>query len=682
MPKILVMLFVGLFAVQSSLAMDIPLKPDVVTVNRSEMQFINDAVEVTFLPDQDWPGIKVDGPWDFSEFDYLQATVKNTGDAHMRFCWQVNNTGYNGVKNCIVKRFNLNPGEERVITLELFRKVTGDDKVVLKGMHSIPEGLPKSKGIDVSKVVSMIFFTFKSRQEKQALIKDVKVLGKYRDLTQSFTFPFVDTYGQFKHADWPDKIHDDQDITKHIADEKNDLAQYPQPQSFNAFGGWENGPTLDAKGHFYVTKYKNKWTMVDPTGKLFFSLGMNHVNIGGVHSSTVLLERENWFDQLPSPNSPANQEMYFVRYVYSGDYSGRFAPCFSYIIANLKRKWGHDWQDVGTVMAPQRLKSWGFNTIGNWSDTAVYRQEKVPFTLGTAMAGASSDLVGGGSFKVGSIHDPYDPEFKTQLAIRLNQLKSLAQSPWCIGVFVDNELYWDLKHGEMTQAAPKNNHAKLAMLAMLQHAYPSLAQFNTAWGVDYKDWSDWLENRKPVKTDKARMDCRVFDEHVAEKYYQTVRDVFRQELPGKLYLGSRFARVTPTAYRMAVNYCDVVTFNIYQTTLRDFLTPTADDAPLLVGEFHFGARDQGMFGTGLVPVPSQKARAEAFTKYVNSALEHKQFVGCHWFQYYDQPVTGRAFDGENANIGYLNNVDAPYPEMIKASREVAQNMYQQRFGSN
>ena len=30
-----------------------------------------------------------------------------------------------------------------------------------------------------------------------------------------------------------------------------------------------------------------------------------------------------------------------------------------------------------------------------------------------------------------------------------------------------------------------------------------------------------------------------------------------------------------------------------------------------------------------------------------------QLVGCHWFQYVDEPLTGRAYDGENYNIGFV-----------------------------
>ena len=53
-------------------------------------------------------------------------------------------------------------------------------------------------------------------------------------------------------------------------------------------------------------------------------------------------------------------------------------------------------------------------------------------------------------------------------------------------------------------------------------------------------------------------------------------------------------------------------------------------------------------------------------------------IGTHWFQYKDQPTTGRG-DGENYQIGFVDICDTPYPEIVQAAREVAQSMYGYRF---
>ena len=44
----------------------------------------------------------------------------------------------------------------------------------------------------------------------------------------------------------------------------------------------------------------------------------------------------------------------------------------------------------------------------------------------------------------------------------------------------------------------------------------------------------------------------------------------------------------------------------------------------------------------------------------------------------DQPLTGRSFDGENYNIGFVNVTDTPYVEMIEAARVVHAEAYARR----
>jgi len=92
-----------------------------------------------------------------------------------------------------------------------------------------------------------------------------------------------------------------------------------------------------------------------------------------------------------------------------------------------------------------------------------------------------------------------------------------------------------------------------------------------------------------------------------------------------------------------------------------------------------GAMDRGMFHPGLVAAANQKERAETYTRYVRSVVDHPNFVGCHWFQYVDEPTTGRWFDGENYNIGFVTVADSPYPEMVKAARQVNGEMYRRRY---
>jgi agarase len=54
--------------------------------------------------------------------------------------------------------------------------------------------------------------------------------------------------------------------------------------------------------------------------------------------------------------------------------------------------------------------------------------------------------------------------------------------------------------------------------------------------------------------------------------------------------------------------------------------------------------------------------------------------GTHWFQWMDEPPTGRVYDEENYQIGFVDIADTPYPEITRASHDVARELYRQRLG--
>ena len=151
----------------------------------------------------------------------------------------------------------------------------------------------------------------------------------------------------------------------------------------------------------------------------------------------------------------------------------------------------------------------------------------------------------------------------------------------------------------------------------------------------------------------------------------------RDLMPGVLYLGPRLASYNREAVAVAAKHCDVVCFNIYSELPTDRTTDELAaefDFPVVIGEFHFGALDRGMFHTGLRKAKDQNERATKFSEYVRTAITSKWCVGTHWFQYRDQALTGR-FDGENYNIGFVTITDTPYPEMRAAARKLHQDLY-------
>lgn len=282
-----------------------------------------------------------------------------------------------------------------------------------------------------------------------------------------------------------------------------------------------------------------------------------------------------------------------------------------FLTNNLQNKYGTNHANVSAARAHQRLGSWGMNSIGNWAADDVTLHSEA----------RTPYVVPVNYWWKGKNSNPAvfvdDPNFRPAVRKSLEAwaAKGIDSDPYVLGAFVDNEL-----HG-------------------------------------------WNEN-----------------ETVAEVYFKTIREEMDRALPNKLYLGCRFdfhfwPEQGPKApVRVAAKYADVVSFNHYRYTAEQLVPPSGVDAPMIIGEFHFGALDRGLFHTGLRSVADQAQRGAVYELFVRSALANPWLVGAHWFQYSDEAATGRG-DGENYQIGFLDVADTPYTEIVNAARAVGASLY-------
>jgi hypothetical protein len=533
--------------------------------------------------------------------------------------------------------------------------------------------------IDARNVTQLLFFVNRPKESQTFEVDDVRASGSYTAPTAWTSdaapfFPFIDTFGQYKHKDWPGKVHSLAELQQRREAEAKELAAQPGPTAWNKYGGWAGGPQLQATGFFRTEKVNGKWWLVDPDGRLFFSHGIDCVRMMDI---TPIEERAAWFEDFPG-HQPEFQEFMSQGYALKGHYAGRSPQCFAFASANLKRKYGPDWWTAYADTAHRRLRSWGLNTIANWSDAGVFLMRRTPYTDTLSSRGAKQ--IEGSEGYWGKFPDVFDPSFSNGVQRAMQgKRKSSANDPWCIGYFSDNEMSW----GDDTALAlgalksPAEQAAKREFVADLKAKYGEIATLNAAWGTTHDSWDALLASRAAPDRQKARADLLAFSTKTAETYFRTVRDAIKAVAPNQLYLGCRFAWVNDLADLAAGKYCDVISYNLYRRSVANFKNPSSDK-PLLIGEFHFGALDRGLFHTGLVPVENQAARAQAYKQYVLGALRHPQFVGTHWFQWKDEPTTGRVLDEENYQIGFLDIADTPYAEIIAASREVGASLYRTR----
>jgi hypothetical protein len=626
-----------------------------------------------------WPGVVFTAPakyWDLTPYEYMAVDVRNLGTNDVTVCCRVDNDGADGVKNCITSSITLKPNEKGTLTINLQRKVLD---VKLFGMRGYP--YQAGQPIDPSKINQMIIFVGRPTADHLFEVSNIRAGGVYHKpafLSSNTPFmPFIDTFGQFIHEEWPGKVHSVNDLVAHGKAEQAELKHKPGPSDWDKYGGWQNGPSFAATGYFRTVKYSGKWWLVDPDGKLFFSNGVDCVNS---RDYTPIDDRADWFKDFPG-YQPEFAEFMVKAYAIMDYYKGKTPMNFSFALANAKRKYGAGWKLKSAEVAHLRLRSWGMNTIGNWSSSDVFTMRKTPYVAGLYYQDQTKMIEGSEGYW-GKFPDVFDPSFAESLHSRMaEEVGHAAGDPWCLGYFVDNEMAW----GDETSLSigvllsPADQAAKKVFITDLKAKYVTIDQLNQAWGTSYQSWDALLNAREAPDKQKAHDDLTAFYTRIAEQYFRTIKATIKKVAPNQLYLGCRFAWTNPLAIRAAAKYCDVLSFNLYMRSISEAPIPADITGPILIGEFHFGATDRGSFHPGLVPVKGQKERSRSYEDYVHGVLKDPRFIGCHWFQYYDEPTTGRGFDGENYNVGLVDVADTPYPEMVDAIREVGYTMYDYRM---
>lgn len=645
---------------------------------------------------QEESGIRINGNWDLQIYDQMEIELVNYAKNTLRVAVRLENPNMDmkNRKNLFRDYVSISPNKVEKIVLDIPRKrFYPEVEERLFGMHINPYGTPGDRwfperlvDLDPQRVVALSFYQDPGREGSEWGIKHVRVLnnGRYdvpvwMTLSGDKFFPFVDKYGQFKFKNWPGKIYSDNDLRLNKEKEQRELDSYPGPTNWSKYGGWKDGPKLEAKGHFYVAKIKGKWWMVDPEGYLFWSHGI--VRVTPSCGITPLDGRKFYFEGLPIESDPDYGLFYQLHDELLKPYYTKrgIKETYNFSAANIKRKYGDEWEKDFADMCHKRLRSWGLNTIANSSDKYIYSMSKTPYCERFEIKSPSI----AGSANTGwwwDFRDPFHPDFKANVRAQLLERKKEIDDPWCYGFFVDNELNWggDYTLAFWTLKSPAAQPAKRHFMAYLKKKYKKIDELNRAWNSNYENWHEFLLRKEELgkaHSKAAYADCKDFSLIIIDAYFKNIKDVFRKVAPNKLYMGCRFAgRGREDVLRCAAKHCDVISYNIYNKTLDWLKLPEGIDKPVMIGEFHFGALDRGLFHPSLIQVSDQKARGEAYETYVESALRHPNIIGTHWHQFSDQMLTGR-FDGECFQVGFTDICDTPYPETISKVREVGYHLY-------
>ncbi len=664
---------------------------DLETTGRTRIRIDGERLEVsiparTGKDDMRWPGVNLNPQgkkfFDISGSRIVAMDISNLSPDPVEIGFQIDNEGTNNREGCLKTGIALAAGETATLRVRVADSTLAGKGVHVAGMKDPFDGLPGPNNLDPEKIRRLKLFIYQPGKDFRFAVSGIRLEGPRGAAPEALKspetfFPCIDRFGQYKHGEWPNKLSSEADFARIAIRENADLAAHPADRTGRTvYGGWADGPALKATGHFYPARYDGKWYLVDPTGRLFWSFGIDSIYLANV---TALDGREHYFEELPGPDDPEFGRFHGSARSVARHYKGKTVRTYHIYEANLFRKYGKDYRDAFVKQAAERLPSWGINTIGNWSTAEVIRGVKMPYVAQVNADGAPK--IEGDNGYWYKFWDVYSPEFPKALERTFRRNYSFAfDDPRCIGFFIDNELTWGGETGlaRSVLASPAAQPGKVAFRDQLREKYGTVEKLNAAWRSAYPDWEAFLSSTTPPDDKFAGDDLAKFSSELIDRYFRLCREAVKTVAPDKLYLGCRFAGGNPAAIRSAAKYADVLSFNRYHYTVNDL--PEGIDKPILIGEFHFGTIDGGPGSPGLRPVADQKDRARALTRYIESALADPRVVGAHYFKYSDQPTSGRYLDDENMQIGFTDLCDTPYQEMIDAARELNRKLYRLRSG--
>jgi agarase len=430
--------------------------------------------------------------------------------------------------------------------------------------------------------------------------------------------------------------------------------------------GGRRDDRLHPTGFFRTALLDGVWWLVDPDGGRILAKGVNNVRI--------------------DPDRAADTE----RVPYAEACLAKYGSVESWRAA-----------------AAARLKSWGFNSIGAWSDDQVAK-------AGTTLALTPLlDLGQKFAFSFAGPAEPwgdafpdvFDPRFEVFVRQRAADLCGPHRDdPAVVGWFADNELRWgpDWRGRDelltLFLNLPPGRPGRAAAVAFLERRHGDFEEFEAIWRTDLTSFAAVAKSPAPIvqpfprpaiydrdPAHEARLnrlcpdraafvaDCDAFAGEVAERYFAVTAAAVRAAAPNHLVLGCRFhfppqAEVAAAAGR----HHDVVSFNCYVADPVGAIAFYARTGkPGLIGEFSVRGDDAGLPNTrGASPrVATQAERAAVFRAFVTAALGQPTLVGYHWFEHADQPAEGRP-DGENSNYGTVTINDEVYPALTAAMAEI------------
>lgn len=557
------------------------------------------------------------------------------------------------------------PGVRTVICLPL-KHLNGENLFLARYPGVMQTVLRGDAGIDRERIAGFSIATIPSTTSRSVEISGLSLSANEPDFTYEY-HPYVDQLGQLKGRKWHGMTADEEEMADRLHLERKLAAAADfSGNGLGRYGGWK-GLAFQATGYFRTVYDGSNWWFADPDGYALFSTGMDCV---GPASPMRITGMEHLIPELPEREGSYHE---------AWSQGGRE---FSFGIANLITTFGPEWRSAWTELTDYRLRQWGYNTIGNWSDDRFIHGSQLPYVYPMSGFPATEQTI----FR--DFPDVFSAEYERNAGEFAEQLVPLSGDRRMVGYFMRNEPHWafvdSLNLTQLMLGAPVRYASKERFIQWLGDKYGTVEQLNEAWASSFTSYEqlyspqDTPASAHPVREE----DYAQFNRMMIRRYVEIPARLCKQADPNHLNLGMRYAWVGSDDVLEGCEWFDVFSLNCYQFAPdREQIAHISGrlGKPVMIGEYHFGAADGGMLAYGIRAVTTQEERGAAYRYYVEQAAAIPELIGVHYFQWNDQPVLGRS-DGENYGIGVVDVCNQPYEHFVQVVKQAHEQMYKVRTG--
>ncbi|MCR2803282.1 hypothetical protein [Paenibacillus soyae] len=461
----------------------------------------------------------------------------------------------------------------------------------------------------------------------------------------------ADRFGQWMNEDWPGKVTTEAQLRQEYAAEAAALANVSlDPALYDPYGGIKSLGKQAATGYFRLQTINGKWWFITPDGYPFIVKGIDSTSLWEPGYKTPILKPDGTlkkiFEELPDRTVYAPS--------YTRDANGEYV---SFVVANVMKKYGSDYESKWEEITKKRLIQWGFNTFSKWT-----KPRNFTFPYIQSLQDPSNLR------RILWSYDMFDPQSGPIIENALKaQLQNTRYSKWLIGYTYDNEAGWNAEIVKEVLTYSSTSPAKSAFVDFVAQRYNgSLASANQALGTNAASF-DALKN---TRIDIAKVPTAIVSDYIrlaSRTYHSMIRDIMKKYDPNHLFLGTSIVPTWRTSLewdQAAMPFVDAFSVDVYSRDASWISRYEAFGKPLLNLEHSFGSSERGLSYINVgTRTTSVRERGLAYQAFAESQAAHPLFVGSGWYSYYDQPVTGRP-DGESYNTGLVNQQDQPYKEMV------------------